>query len=476
MALFRIQSISTALLLAAALNAGSTTAGIAAQDPAAPPELSADTSDLLNSDFRPAYDGKDWDKSLAVLDSILTKADPESYDAAYVHRVEGTIYLQGKNNQILGLQHLEQALAIDDRKHYFNKKDVQEIIYSISQTAYGEAVQAKDLNIKARLFTKALQAVDRWIEHADLRSLNQDNFYYIAVVYFTFGQGTELGPDYHPDRAMMEKTMTWIDRGLQSVAKPHDTFYQLKIAGLYQLGRLGEMADYIELQVKQKPDNKGNWQELASIYQQLASSAEEKKDAAAAFSYYIRVILTFERAQKLGFMNTPRDNFNLVSFYSNINQFSYACERLDAGLKDNTIESTPENWAILGGWYQLIHRDDKAVHTFITAAELFPTNAEIEYQLAQVYLGIPDEAKAFEHIKACIAKGGTAKPHVAWLFYSYTAMDLQKYDEALKAAREAVQAAKKIGAADAVKQAEQMVDTIAANKQDLENRKLQLKH
>ena len=158
MSLFRIQSLSTALLLAVALGASSTTTGMAARDPAAgaPPELSVDTSDLLNADFRPAYEAKDWDKSLSVLQGILAKVDPQSYDAAYVHRAVGTIYLQGKNNPELGLQQLERALAIDDNKHYFEQKDVQEILYSNSQTAYGQAVQVqKDFKQKAALFTKA---------------------------------------------------------------------------------------------------------------------------------------------------------------------------------------------------------------------------------------------------------------------------------------------------------------------------------
>jgi hypothetical protein len=54
-------------------------------------------------------------------------------------------------------------------------------------------------------------------------------------------------------------------------------------------------------------------------------------------------------------------------------------------------------------------------------------------------------------------------------------MDLQKYDEAKKGAREALAAATKIGATDAIKQAEQMEVTIDANLHDIENRKLQMK-
>jgi tetratricopeptide (TPR) repeat protein len=173
-------------------------------------------------------------------------------------------------------------------------------------------------------------------------------------------------------------------------------------------------------------------------------------------------------------MTTPKENFNLVGIYQNISQYSIACDLLDKGLNDETIESTPQNWQALGGWYQLIHRDDKAIQTFMTAAKLFPTDAEIEYQLAQVYLGISDEKDAFEHIKLCIAKGGTAKPHVGLLLYAYTAMDLQKFDEALKGADEAEAAAKKANAPEAVKQAATIREAVRGNLQDRANRTQQM--
>jgi hypothetical protein len=476
MALFRIPFLFRASLLAAGLGGSLSVTGASATEPVSPPELASDTSDVLNTDFRPAYDAKDWDKSIAVLQGILPKVGPESYDAAYVYRAEGTIYLQNKNNPALGVQNLERAVAIDDHKHYFQQKDVQDILYSISQTSFAEAVSTKDPKAKQELFAKTLTTLERWLVNADSKALNEDSIHYVAAVYFAFGQGIEVGVAQKTDRAMLEKAMVWIDRGLRSVTHPRDALYVWKVAALYQLERIPEMADYLELELKEKPDNKGNWQELASIYQQLANSADEKKDTSAAFRYNVRVILTLERAQKLGFMNTPADNFHLVGFYSGIDQLSKACELLEKGLKDQTIESTPENWVTLGAWYQGIHRNDKSVQTFVTASELFPTNAEIEYQLAQVYLNISDEPKALEHIQACIAKGGTAKPHVGLLFYAYVAMDLQKFDEALKAANAAAVAAQKDNATDAVHTATKIEATIKANIQDIENRKLQMKH
>jgi len=302
-------------------------------------------------------------------------------------------------------------VAIDDHKHYFQQKDVQDILYSISQTSFAEAVSTKDPKAKQELFAKTLTTLERWLVNADSKALNEDSIHYVAAVYFAFGQGIEVGVAQKTDRAMLEKQWSGSIGDFVGNAPPRRALRMESRCPL-STRTYPEMADYLELELKEKPDNKGNWQELASIYQQLANSADEKKDTSAAFRYNVRVILTLERAQKLGFMNTPADNFHLVGFYSGIDQLSKACELLEKGLKDQTIESTPENWVTLGAWYQGIHRNDKSVQTFVTASELFPTNAEIEYQLAQVYLNISDEPKALEHIQACIAKGGTAKPHV----------------------------------------------------------------
>jgi hypothetical protein len=74
----------------------------------------------------------------------------------------------------------------------------------------------------------------------------------------------------------------------------------------------------------------------------------------------------------------------------------------------------------------------------------------------------------------CIAKGGTAKPHVGLLLYAYTAMDLQKFDEALKGADEAEAAAKKANAPEAVKQAATIREAVRGNLQDRANRTQQM--
>jgi hypothetical protein len=55
-------------------------------------------------------------------------------------------------------------------------------------------------------------------------------------------------------------------------------------------------------------------------------------------------------------------------------------------------------------------------------------------------------------------------------------MGLQKYDEALKATQAAADAARKINANEAIRQAELQEKSIKANIEDIQNRKQQMKH
>jgi tetratricopeptide (TPR) repeat protein len=262
----------------------------------------------------------------------------------------------------------------------------------------------------------------------------------------------------------MEKALYWTDRDLHSTIRPRDSVYQLKLAELYQLGRYNETAELLELLVKMKPENKSYWQQLASSYQQLASTATDKHDDKAAYSYNIRIILAIERAQKLGIMNSPKDNYNLVGIYFNIGEFSEACRLLEQGLKEGSIERTRPNYELLANSYQQLHREYKAIETLKAATKVFPQSGQIEYQIAQVYFTIDKYKEAFEHMKICIAKGGTEKPHIGWLFYAYLALDLKEYDAALKGAGEAAKYP------EAKVEAAKMEDAIKATLQDRENR------
>ena len=466
MALLRIQSCRNALLTIVVAGAGLCLRAAAQEEKQQPPELTQETQDVINEKIRPESEAKQWDKVSADIDMIVAKVPADSYDAALMYKLKAQACLNLPKSDYPGaLAALQKSLAISDRHNYFAKKDTLETVYYIAQLTYQEGAVTKDPKRQIALFDEAVKSVERWLQGSDPRTLTQDNIQFFATLYFTLGQGVEVNGEQKTDPAMLEKALHWIDKGLRSAIHPRDVFYQLKIAALFQLNRLQEGYEFLELRLKGKPDSKSYWQQLAATYIQLADAAEKKHDDQGYFSYNVRAILTMQRAQKLGFLNTPKDNYQLVGMFFNINQFDQACELLDVGLRDGKIESTEQNWELLAYSYQQQHKDKQAIQALVDATKVFPKTGQLEYQIAQTYFGINDEKSAFEHIKLCVANGGTEKPHVAWLFYAYLGLDLKKYDEALKAAQEAAKYP------EAAAEAKRMEDAIKASMQDEANRR-----
>lgn len=466
MALFRTKSLLQGVLLTAALSAGFVVARAA---PPAPPEFTDDTRDVLEKNLRPAIDAKDWDKALGAVATVLAKVPADSYDATVMYQIRSQVSYQ-KNDYDMALDSLERCLAINDQKHYFDAKVSQELLYQASQFNYQIGATSKDVKAQAAYFVKADNDIQKWLAQAEPKSFTQDTYFYVATLYYSRAQaeaGTADQKAAHEkdNRVYLEKALYWIDRGLRSATHPRDNFYGIRLSSLLQLERWSDAVDLLELEVKQKPDKKDYWQQLAASYLQLATLAEEKKDTKATYLYNIRVILAIERAQRLGFMSTQKENYNLVGIYFTINQFDHACELLEKGLESGGIEPTRANWELLAYSYQQIHKDLKAVATLEKAAKIYKNSGQVEYQIAQVYFGIDKEKEAFEHMKLCVAKGGTEKPSVGWLFYAFLANDLREFDTALKAATEAEKYP------ETSKQAKQILEAVKATLENRENQR-----
>jgi tetratricopeptide (TPR) repeat protein len=165
------------------------------------------------------------------------------------------------------------------------------------------------------------------------------------------------------------------------------------------------------------------------FYMALAQDPKDK-NVDAIRRYNIRAINTIERAQALGFMKTPRDNYTLFTLYYNIGQYGMAADLLYTGLESGSIDSNLENWLLLSASYQQINQDFKSIEVLVEAAKRYPTNGELEFKIAQVYQGMDDNQKAYDHCAAAVEKGHLAKPQPVYIFMAYMAYELGKYDEA----------------------------------------------
>jgi hypothetical protein len=208
----------------------------------------------------------------------------------------------------------------------------------------------------------------------------------------------------------------------------------LYLAALQQEGNFARSAEVLELLVKQYPAKKDYWAQLVPIYLNLAFDKDEEKGR----ENNIRAVITIERAQALGFMRTPKDNYTLVGLYFNVGQFGKATELLYAGLKSGAIESIQTNWELLAYSYQQVNKPFQAIDALKDASKRFPKSGQIDYQIAQIYYSLEKPVEAYQSLVSAVAKGHLDKPYAVYNFQAYVAYELTKFDEAKIAVDKAI--------------------------------------
>ena len=381
--------------------------------------FSDDTIETLQK-YKTAAEAKDNKLALSILDGLLAKLPPDSYDAAFVLVQKAQLYVQS-GDYAKAIEPMERGVRLSDSKtpHYFEDRQSKELYFFLFQLYFQEASNTKNTTLIATYYDKAQKSIERWFELVPQSNADAQMYYAQLLISKAL-----LDPN-KPDKPLLEKAMVEIDKGMLLATRPKDTFYLLKLVCLQQLDRNAESAELMELVVKQKPDTSTYWQQLAALYLSLG------KD--------VRAIMTIERAQAHGFMNTPKDNYNLLGIYFNAGQFEQASELLEKHLKAGSIESDQKNWELLALCYQQLGRPMKAIDALKEGTKVFPKSGQLELQIAHAYTSLEKPEDALRHAQAAIAKGNLSKPFQAYLSVSYTAYQLKKFDIALEAAKKAAE-------------------------------------
>lgn len=392
--------------------------------PASPPReytLQDETIEALQK-YKTAMDAKpaDTKTAMSILDTLLAKVPADSFDAAYLGVQKAQIFIQ-QSDYSKAIEPMARAVELSDSKTptYFDERQSRDLHFFLFQLYFQEANNTKNQTLMASYYDKAQKAIEQWMKLSPTSNADAQMYYAQLLI-----SKAMLDPA-KPDKPLLEKALVEIDKGMKLATRPKDTFYLLKLVCLQQLDRNAESAELMELVVKQKPDSATYWQQLAALYLSLG------KD--------VRAIVTIERAQAHGFMNSPKDNYNLIGIYFNTGQYEQASELLDKHLKAGTIENDQKNWELLALSYQQLQRPIKAIEALQEGAKLFPKSGQLEFLTAQAYAALDKQEEAMKHYQAATAKGGLAKPHQAYLALSFTAYQLKKFDVALAAAKKAAE-------------------------------------
>ena len=395
-----------------------------------PPSLSDAVGDALGK-LRPLIDAKDWSGAQKLIDDLIPTVQPDSYDLAVLLDTKARVMIQ--NNDYSGsLAPMEEALSISDRHHFNDATKTMEDLSLLSQLYYqaaGNSKAAKDDQLAD--YTKAISYIERWFK-LSTKANEEMTVYYASVLYnYAMALNSE-----HPDAALVQRTQDAVEKGLHIAVHPRDNLYVLLLATLQQQGKNAEAADVLEAVLQQNPQNKSFWPELVSFYVNLAQSNDKDKDL--FLKYYVRAINALERAQALGFMDTPKDHYLLFTFYYDTAQYGAAADLLYNGLHSGAIEGNITNWQLLSTSYQQINQEFKAIDVLKEAADKFPENGNLDFQISQIYLGQDKNQDAYTYCKLAADTGHLDKPWVVYNTLAYLSFELGKIDEAKSAIDQAI--------------------------------------
>lgn len=367
---------------------------------------------------------KDWDGMIRMLENLIKTVKADSYDYAMLQNYLGRGYLM-KGDFNTAIVPFETVLRLNQTSKFFKPDTEQELRLFIIQGYFNNAIsKGATLSEQKKNYLKSLEYMNEWSKYSKKTTPDVSTLH--AYIYFGLAQ-TNLETPNKIDGAYVKKAQVVIEKALRETAKPKENLYHLLIGCLQQQENYASVVEYYELLCKLQPNNKQNWTQLFANYYQLGQDANPEK----AFDYSIRAIVTLDRAQALGHMNTPKDNFNKVAIYFNLQQHDAATELLQSGLLNGGIEDTQKNWEILIYSYQQISKDDKAIAAIKEAVKRYPDKGNFYTLMATSYFNLDKPKESYEACLDAIRVGSLEKPYKAYSFAANMAFQIRKFDDGL---------------------------------------------
>jgi tetratricopeptide (TPR) repeat protein len=412
--------------------------GIRAADTDNAPSFTNDKTGEVLSSLPALFDAKKYDEALKILDNLMPGLDPSSYDMMVVYDTRGRVFFQGKDQPAKSIEDWEKMWAlIKQHPEYMVGKDLVDHYEFMAQAYFFAAVALKTGDPQQReLFDHAVTYAKRWLA-ATPKPGSQERFFVTELFYY---KAVNSGSD-KPDMDSLMETKHQAEEALVSDIRPREEYYQILTQIAQQQEDYATAAKYVEWLVKTHPTNKEYWGQLYGCYNNLAVTSE--KDPRQRRVYYALAINTLERAQALGYLNSPRDNYTVVSLYNDVGQYAKAAELLGSGLRSGKINDVLDNWRALSDFYRKMNQDLQAINVLkeAEAMDKYSGLGDLDIDIADLYNGLDDTGNAYVYSKKAAEKGNLQKmkPYVPWENYAYLAYELGKFEEALQAIEKALE-------------------------------------
>ena len=368
-----------------------------------PRQVTDETQAVFNKIW-PLIEAKNWEQAIPLLNEVLTKAKPDSYDTAMASVILAQVYLQrntpGGSDYAAAIPLLENVIRLG----YHDETRMLDFTFLLAQlhNMGGNAARAEELSL-------------RWLETAKKWKMESVIFYTSVVLQ------RAQAKDGKVDKDAVQKALAILKKAMLVFPNPTEQLYQVQAISYQLNNEYDNAADIFEVLVSKWPKNRQYWQQLYALY---VNSSQP-----------IRAILTLERAQEQGILDTNKDHLSRVGLYYNLQRFDRVVDILEKGLKDGSIDDEANNYELLAAAYQQTYQEFKAIDTYRRAIAKFPDKAGKYYiSITNLYWEMQKYAEALESIEKGLAAGGLEEqnPGKLYMFAAYICFELRKYEHGLE--------------------------------------------
>ncbi len=328
-------------------------------------------------------DKKSYSKARQILINALGKVKKGTYEEAVVLRTLASIYAM-QEQYSKAAEYLSKALGLD----VLPAKQQQQALLNLGQIYMALGKYAKAVNI-LQPWLKAKPKLD-----AQIAIL-------LANAYTQLKQ-------YH-------KALPYVEQAIRMSKKPPESWYQLNLALLYELGRYSAAANILEQLITRFPEKKQYWTQLSSVYQQLKQ--------------YKKALAIRDLAYKKGLINTEKEILELVNLYLYVDLPYKAAQLLQSEINSKRVKGNSKNWELLANAWTQAKEFKKATLALEKASHLNPKGA-LYQQLGRIYVEQENWSAAVNALTRALQKGGLKNPGNAYLLLGMSYYELKKINKA----------------------------------------------
>jgi len=316
------------------------------------------------------------------------------YETALVMQAYGYAYI-GQDRNDLAVEYFEKTLALDALPGLAQ----QGMLYSLA-----------GLYASMQRHADALRVLSEWFEHQ--ADPVPDAHVLMASCYYELGRFEEALV------SVTEANETQRRLGVP----PVESWYQLQLAILFELGKLKQAAVLLRQMIALWPDRPEYWKNISAMYSRL-----EMDEEALAF---------LNLAHASGRLTREDDLLFLVRLHLFLDQPFQGGVLLESELAAGRVGRDQNNLELLLQAWEAAREYPRAVAVLEQLANMEGTGRFVldKAQLLARQAAWPEAAEA---VRLAIDRGGLADPAEAWLLLGMALAEDQRYEEAGQALRKA---------------------------------------